>query len=93
MTVLHCLSRGGDHAAPDHVRLLLDCADLCATSARLLLRGSPYHARTCAACAVVCEACADDCERLAADDVAMHDCAEACRRCADSCREMGRMAA
>src|SRR3546814_3627331 len=38
-TINYCLSQGGQHAAPEHIRLLATCADLCATSAAALLRG------------------------------------------------------
>lgn len=82
----HCLDLGGTHAAPEHIRLLMACAEICDTSARFMLLGSPHHARTCEVCAEVCEACAEDCERF--DDDTMRRCADACRRCAESCRQM-----
>ncbi len=86
-TIEHCLQKGGRHAEPDHIRLLADCAQICATSADFMLRGSPLHARTCGVCAEACEQCAQDCERMG-DDQSMQQCAEACRRCAESCRQM-----
>jgi hypothetical protein len=85
-TVMHCLHMGGEHAEPNHIRLLLDCAEICQTSANFMLRGSDLHGLTCAACAEVCNRCAEDCERF--DDAQMKRCAETCRRCAESCREM-----
>ncbi len=85
-TVQYCLEKGGDHAAPAHVRLLLDCIDICRTSAAFMIRGSELHAETCRACAEVCARCADECSRF--DDERMEACAEACRRCAESCRAM-----
>lgn len=94
-TVTHCLQKGGKHAEANHIRTLLDCAEICATSAGFMLRGSDLHARTCAVCAEVCERCAVSCEAMA-DDAMMKECAEICRRCAESCREMagpGRKAA
>jgi hypothetical protein len=86
---------GGRHAEAAHVRLLLDCAQICQTSADFMLRGSSYHARTCETCAEVCLACAENCERIGPDDDMMKKCAEVCRRCAASCRQMaqGKMAA
>jgi hypothetical protein len=87
-TVAHCLDLGGKHASREHVGLLLDCADLCRTSADLMLRGSPFHGQVCAVCADVCQRCAEECERLAGDDELMRHCAELCRRCAAACREM-----
>lgn len=87
-TVAHCLRMGGKHADAAHIGLLLDCAQICATSADFMLRGSPLHGHTCAACAVVCERCAEDCERLDPGDAHMQACADMCRRCAESCRAM-----
>lgn len=86
-TVTHCLQRGGPHAEAGHIRLLLDCAEICQTSANFMLRGSPFHAATCGVCAEICERCAQDCERLG-DDEMMRQCAESCRRCAASCQRM-----
>jgi hypothetical protein len=86
-TVPHCLERGGPHADPGHIRLLLDCAEICQTSANFMVRGSELHARTCGLCAEICDDCAAECERLG-DDAQMEACARACQRCADSCRRM-----
>ncbi len=91
-TVGHCLEKGGRHAEARHIRLLLDCADICRTSGDYMIRGSELHSLTCSTCAEVCERCAKDCERLA-DDEQMRRCADACRRCADSCRKMAPAAA
>jgi hypothetical protein len=87
-TAQHCLHMGGKHAEVTHVRLLLDCAQICQTSADFMLRGSSHHPLTCGICAEVCLACAEDCERIGADDSMMRKCAEFCRRCASSCRQM-----
>lgn len=89
-TVQHCLEMGGEHAQASHIRLLADCAEICATSMDFMLRGSELSSSTCAACAEVCERCAQECERF--DDDFMRQCAEGCRRCAESCRQMARMA-
>jgi Domain of Unknown Function (DUF326) len=85
--ISHCLQKGGKHAAPDHIRLLLDCSEICETSANFMLRGSALHATTCGACAEVCERCAEDCDRLG-DDGVMRRCADVCRRCAEVCHRM-----
>jgi hypothetical protein len=85
-SIPHCLALGGEHAAAEHIRMLMACADICDTSARFMLLGSQHHAKTCEVCAEVCEACAVDCERF--DDDLMKRCAEVCRRCAESCRNM-----
>lgn len=86
-TISHCLEKGGKHADPHHIALLQDCADICETSARFMLRGSDLHSRACEVCADVCNRCAESCEALGADEF-MQRCADVCRRCAESCREM-----
>jgi hypothetical protein len=86
-TVTHCLTEGGKHAEAEHIRLLLDCVEICQTSADFMLRGSPFHVATCATCADICEGCAESCAQFS-DDAMMERCAETCRRCAASCREM-----
>ena len=67
-TIQNCLQLGGMHAEPDHIRMLQDCAQICATSADFMIRGSPFHSRTCGVCAELCESCAEDCERIMGDD-------------------------
>jgi hypothetical protein len=86
-TTMHCLQMGGEHAEPEHIRLLMDCAEICQTSANFMLRNSELHGSVCGVCAEVCERCAEDCARFTDDDV-MQQCAEICRTCAASCREM-----
>ncbi len=80
------LDLGGAHASRDHVDIMTDCIEICQTAADFMVRRSPLHIATCAACAEVCEACAGSC-----DAVGDHDCAQACRTCAISCRAMADM--
>jgi hypothetical protein len=87
-TTIHCLRLGGHHASPRHIALLMDCAEICQTSANFMLRHSRFHAQTCGICADVCESCAADCENLADGDKQMLSCAEMCYQCADTCRQM-----
>lgn len=91
-TISHCLEMGGKHAEPEHIRMLMACAEICETSARFMLLGSEHHTRTCDVCAEICAACAEDCERFT-EDGTMQRCADACRRCAESCRQMAKTAA
>ena len=86
-TLTYCMNQGGPHAEPDHLRLLLDCADICATSAAFMLRASDLHVLTCAACAEVCRRCAVDCAAMG-DDLRMKALADTCRHCAESCAAM-----
>ena len=83
----YCLPKGGRHAEASHIRLMLDCAEICEASANFMIRGSDLHRLTCGACAEVCDRCAEDCERMG-DDETMRRCAETCRRCAQSCNRM-----
>lgn len=87
-TIQHCLKLGGKHGDAEHIRLLLDCAQICQMSADYMLRGSSFHFKACGLCAEVCQSCADSCERIGKDDAMMKKCAETCRRCAESCRTM-----
>lgn len=92
-TIAHCLEMGGEHAAPNHIRLLQDCVQICQTSADFMIRGSDLHAAVCGVCADVCERCANECERLSQEEGdIMARCAEECRRCAESCRQMSQSA-
>jgi hypothetical protein len=80
-TVEHCLEKGGAHAAQEHIRLLLDCAEFCEASAHFMIRQSPFQGRICALCAEACRACEAACRRFG--DVADLQCAESCGRCAE----------
>lgn len=86
-TATYCLSKGGEHAAANHIKLLLDCAQSCATCTDFMLRESTFHMKECGICAEICSACAASCEKMD-DDQQMKSCAEACRACADSCKSM-----
>ena len=84
MAMNFCLAQGGRHVEQKHLRLMLNCAELCQTSANFMLSNSPLHGRVCAVCAETCEACAKSCEQVGD----MRDCVEECQRCAKSCRAM-----
>lgn len=81
MAMNHCLELGGEHVAPDHFKLMMDCAKICATSAAFQLSGSAFAKQICAVCAKICEACAASCETIGN----MDECITACRACAKSC--------
>ncbi|HKS49158.1 MAG TPA: four-helix bundle copper-binding protein [Amycolatopsis sp.] len=69
-----------------------DCADICATTERILSRHTGYDANITRAildaCAVVCRSCGDECERHASRHEHCRICAEACRQCENACREL-----
>jgi hypothetical protein len=91
LTITHCFARGDERCEAAHIRLLMDCAEICQTSANFMLRASELHPYTCAVCAQVCEQCKSACERFP-DDEQMRLCADACQRCADSCHYMAEAA-
>lgn len=90
-TARYCTEAGAPHAAPAHLALLLDCAEMCQMTANSLLRRSPQHAVVCGACARLCEACARDCDAVAGGDERMRRCAATCRECARDCPETENM--
>ena len=87
-TIAHCLKLGGRHAAPDHIRVFVDCAQMCATAADYMVRESPFHVRICRICSDLCKQCGKDCEQVAGDDQMIKQCIEMCRKCAESCERM-----
>lgn len=84
VTLSHCIEKGGRHAEAAHLKSLIDCAQICTTSADFMSRNSYIHPLVCGACAEACLTCAQSCELFAEDNA----CAEMCRRCADSCKQM-----
>ena len=70
----------------------LNCADLCATAARVLSRHAEHDdAVTMAvltACRDVCRRCAEECERHAEMHEHCRVCGEACRRCEQACDQL-----
>ena len=80
----YCLQKGDEYAALGHIRVLIDCAQICQSCEDFLLRGSDLHPAICEACAKVCLRCAESCLGLDSDPL-MKECADSCQRCADSC--------
>ena len=72
------------------IRLNLDCADLCAVTARVLGRPAevdPSLARTLLeACARACAACGAECQKHAKMHEHCRVCAEDCARCERECQ-------
>lgn len=82
----HCLEKGGNHVAPEHVKIMVDCMEICQTAADFMTRNSTVYASVCAACAEICYHCADSCEEI--DDEEMIACAQLCRECAEMCDDL-----
>lgn len=73
------------------IRLNLDCADICSTTAALASRRTGSNAdvlrQMIGICAVACRLCAEECERHASEHEHCRICAEECRRCEQVCRD------
>ena len=90
-TIAYCLTKGGKHASPEHIRVMRDCAESCMMAASMMARDSNFQSEHCALCADICRACEESCEKFGGD-AQMKACADACRQCGDSCRRMGKVA-
>jgi len=84
--VAHTL-RSDNRGVNERVGTLLDCADVCRTTARQIRHGSPLLRGTAGVAAELCERAAEACAALAAAP-AMATYAEACRRGAACCRRL-----
>jgi hypothetical protein len=86
-----CLSEPSVADLAACIRTDPDCADLCATTARVLSRragATTVLGALLQACAEACRACAEECEQHADHHRHCALCAEACRRCEDACRQL-----
>jgi hypothetical protein len=86
-TVLYCLQTGGTHAEEPHIRLMLDCADICHLAVSLMLRNSQFVRQSCELCSEACRRCGESCGRFK-DDEQMEACGNVCLTAAQSCQEM-----
>lgn len=67
-------------------KTLKSCVEICQTSAKMMIIGSPFHRLTCEACSKICVACAEMCEKLGGPNLS--ECGRVCRQCAESCGAM-----
>jgi hypothetical protein len=71
------------------IRVALDCADVCSSTARIAIRQTSPDVRliraAVEACATFCAACAEECARHAAHHEHCRTRAEVCRRCKAAC--------
>lgn len=74
------------------IRSNLDCADICATTARVLSRHTGFDVNVTRAqiqaCVEACKSCGDECEQHAGHHEHCRVCAEACRACEQACNEL-----
>ena len=87
-----CLSEDMVAELTKCIRADLDCADICATTARVLSRQTGFDtniARTLLeACVLSCALSAEECGRHAGMHEHCRICAEACRTCEAACRQL-----
>lgn len=84
----HCLSQGGKHIEKKHMLQMMECVEMCKTSASLMMMNGNFSYEHCQICAKVCDACETSCRNIDPNDSMMQKCADMCRKCADSCRNM-----
>ncbi|MGI5238487.1 four-helix bundle copper-binding protein [Dactylosporangium sp. CA-139066] len=87
-----CLSEKDIAGLAKCIRTNMDCADICAATARVLSRHTGYDANISRAlldaCVMACASCADECERHAEAHEHCRICAESCRECEAACRDL-----
>jgi len=75
------------------IRLDLECAAICRSTAELMMMDGTYADAFCQVCADICTACAEECEKHAAMGMEhCRVCAEACRLCAEECIHVSALA-
>jgi len=72
-----------------HIKLLIDCAEICQTTQNTLLRASDLGIMLAAVCVEACEKVAESCRRIDTADGQLNACAEMCDHTANCC---GRLA-
>jgi hypothetical protein len=86
-TVVYAMQQRDRPVHESHMRLLLDCVDICRACANLLLRGSELYKYVCRCCATICERCAEFCGECR-DDAQMRLCEQVCLRCSEGCAQL-----
>lgn len=74
------------------IRTDLDCADICATTGRILSRHTEFDTAVAraqlTACIQACKSCGDECERHSTHHEHCRVCADACHACEQACAEL-----
>jgi hypothetical protein len=86
-TLTYCMQSGGDHAAPELLRLLTDCAEICSATANFIFRDSEAIGHLCEVCAEIAARCARACLQFG-DDATMKMCADACLQAGSSTKKL-----
>jgi hypothetical protein len=87
-----CLDETSDMDLRRCIRTNLDCADVCATTGRVLSRQTEPNASILRAqlqaCIAACDVCADECSQHADMHEHCRVCMECCRECSKACQEL-----
>ena len=78
-TARSCQQSSGEHARPDHIHMLEDCADLCQAAAHFMQHTSPLYGYVTRAATQVTTHCGEECARMGDTD-----CANACKTAAQA---------
>ncbi|WP_353893090.1 four-helix bundle copper-binding protein [Proteinivorax hydrogeniformans] len=70
----------------DCLKILTDCAEMCAMTARFMSRNSEFNKELCYLTMDVCQTCAEECNRF--KDQHSQGCAEICLQCIDECKRI-----
>ena len=73
---------GNSNGASQLTRLALDCAEICATTARFVARGSAYMNELLVLCSQICKACEIACRK---EENCFQECADTCHECHLTC--------
>ena len=85
-TATNCQQAGGEHAQPEHVSMLNDCAALCQVTARFLQDNNPLYGYVTSASAQVTQHCGEECQRMGDTD-----CANACQNATWSLQQISKL--
>lgn len=87
-----CLSEELSSDLAKCIRLNMDCADICATTSRVVSRQTEYDANVTRplleACIAACRSCGDECGGHADHMEHCRICSEQCRTCEQACNEL-----
>ena len=82
-----CLQEEDVKMMTNCIRLNVECAQICRTTAALIAQEVSYIQEMAEVCSDVCAACARECEEHEHEHCKV--CAEVCRRCEEVCDEYG----
>jgi hypothetical protein len=81
-----CLNEQDISTRKNCIKLLIECAKMCETTALIMSMDGKFVKRQSELCAEVCDVCSQ--EYALFEDEHCQKCAQECRTCADACREM-----